>query len=92
MFENDHDDSKCPREIYRLKKAAQKQGEQLPGADKSTKRDSHSQEVGADANEGWFMCFALRKASWAGHPVAECFSKEKFNKRLKDPEQRIKLA
>ncbi len=39
----EHDESKCPKEIDRLKKAAQKRGERLPGSDKSTKRDSQKE-------------------------------------------------
>ena len=72
---NEHDESKCPKEIDRLKKAAQRRGDKFPGADKSTKRDSRSEEVAADdAHEGCFMCFALGKPSWKGHPVTKCYS------------------
>ena len=50
---NEHDASKCPKEIDRLKKAAQKRGEKLPGVEKSTKRDtSHEEAASNDAQEG----------------------------------------
>jgi hypothetical protein len=89
---NEHDESKCPKEIDRLKKAAQKRGDRLPGSEKSTKRDSQREEATAgDANEGCYMCCALGKISWTGHPPSKCWSQEKFTKRMADPEQRPKL-
>ena len=76
------DESKCPKEIDWLKKAAQKRGERLPGSDKSTKRDSQkeSEEPTEDLKEGCFMCFALGKPYqiWGHHSPARCFGKEKF--------------
>ena len=79
---NEHDVSKCPKEIDRLKKEAQRRGEKLPGSDKSTKRDSQKegQQSTDEVKECCFMCFALGKPYqiWGHHPPAKCFSKERF--------------
>ena len=67
----------------------------LPGSDKSTKRDSQKEsEEPTEMKEGCFMCFALNKPYqiWGHHSPERCFGKEKFEKRLEDPEQRIKLV
>ena len=78
-----------------MKKAAQKRGERLPGSDKSTKRDSQKEsEEPTEMKEGCFMCFALNKPYqiWGHHSPERCFRKEKFEKKLEDPEQRTKLV
>ncbi len=49
---NEPDESKCPKEIGRLKKSAQSDVNDCHEADKSTKCDSRSEEVTVDdANE-----------------------------------------
>ena len=52
MCGKEPDESKCPRDIDQLKKAAAKRSDKLPDADKSTKRDprcdSTYEEVAAD--------------------------------------------